>query len=464
MSHSQTNRFLTGPLGPTYARTALPIILVMSMNGLLTVADALFLGHYVGADALAAVTLVFPIYMLMIALATLVSSGMSSALARRLGARRFDDARVVFATAHGLSLICGAALIAVFAAFGDAATLALADGDRALAQMGKTYLHITVAMSPLMFILSVQSDALRNEGRVGLMAGMSVLISLLNVVCNYVLIAVLDMGVAGSALGTAMAQGFALITLVVFRVIGQTRLRLPAPGTMAALRGGREILALGAPQSLSFLGIALGSMAIIAALQWTGTPQYEETVSAYGIITRVLTFTFLPLLGLSHAMQTITGNTFGAGMFGRVDHSLRIAVVTAGVYCAVTQAVLMTAAGTIGAAFTSDAQVIAEVARILPQIVLLFFISGPLMMISSHFQSIGDARRAAILGLSKTYLFSLPLTAVMTMQLGEPGIWLASPASEALLLGLTVLVLASRARGGPYRWGLFHSSTAQVMS
>ena len=49
-----TNSFLEAPLGLTYAKTALPIIFVMGMNGLLPVADALFLGHFVGPEALAA--------------------------------------------------------------------------------------------------------------------------------------------------------------------------------------------------------------------------------------------------------------------------------------------------------------------------------------------------------------------------------------------------------------------------
>lgn len=50
---SQTNLFLTGPLGPIYARTALPIIFVIGMNGALAVAEALFLGHFAGAQGLA---------------------------------------------------------------------------------------------------------------------------------------------------------------------------------------------------------------------------------------------------------------------------------------------------------------------------------------------------------------------------------------------------------------------------
>ena len=88
MSDTPANTFLDGPLGSIYIKTALPIIFVMGMSGLLAVADALFLGHYVGPEALAAVTLMFPAYMLIVALSTLVSSGMSSLLARQLGGNR----------------------------------------------------------------------------------------------------------------------------------------------------------------------------------------------------------------------------------------------------------------------------------------------------------------------------------------------------------------------------------------
>jgi Na+-driven multidrug efflux pump len=87
------NAFTYGPLGAVFAKTALPIIFVMGMNGLLAVVDAVFLGIFVGPDALGGVTLMFPLYMLIVALATLVASGMSSLHARHLGARQFDEAR-----------------------------------------------------------------------------------------------------------------------------------------------------------------------------------------------------------------------------------------------------------------------------------------------------------------------------------------------------------------------------------
>ncbi len=460
MSEPSRNTFLEGSLPAIYAKTALPIIFVMGMNGLLTVADALFLGHYVGPQALAAVTLMFPLFMLMVALATLVGSGMSSILARHLGAGRLEAAQACFAGAHGLALALGAVLIALFVLFGGTLARLVAGGVGELAELGLVYLRIMVLFSPVMFVLSVQSDALRNEGRAGTMAAMSLLVSLANIGFNYVLIARLGLGVAGSAWGTGAAQLLALASILALRGAGRTT--LPA---MAMLRGGllqgwRPILALGAPQSLNFIGLALGSAALMAALQITAPPDYSAIMSAYGIVTRVMTFVFLPMLGLSHAMQTITGNNFGAGLWHRSDSALRIAIGAALLYCAAVQLGLSLAAPVIGRLFVTEPQVVGAVARILPMIVALFWLAGPLMMVAGYFQAIGDAARAAVLGLSKPYLFAIPLTFLLALWVGEAGIWLAGPAAELMLLGLTALVLAATARRRALRWGLF-TTTAE---
>lgn len=302
MSHAPANKFTSAPLGIIYLKTALPIIFMMGMNGLLTVADAVFLGIYVGPDALAAVTLMFPIYMLIVALSTLVSNGMSSLLARALGAGDLDGARAIFVGAHGLAAGLGVVLILSFVLFGQPFALVAAGGADRLAQSGLVYLRITVFFSPLLFVLSLNTDALRNEGRVGFMAAISLMVSLANMAFNYVLIALLDMGVAGSAYGTAAAQVLAFGVIAVFRVFGDTSLRPAALLSHPLLGKWGQMLALGAPQSLGFISLALGSASIITVLNWVGKPGYADTVSAYGITTRVITFAYLPLLGLSFAM------------------------------------------------------------------------------------------------------------------------------------------------------------------
>jgi putative MATE family efflux protein len=457
MTDTPTNTFTDGPLGTIYLKTALPIIFVMGMNGLLSVADALFLGIYVGPDALAAVTLMFPIYMLIVALSTLVVNGMSSLLARSLGAGDMDSARDTFAGAHGLAIGLGGILIVLFILLGQPVALLAAGGSETLAQMGVVYLRITVFFSPLLFVLSVNSDALRNEGRVGFMAAMSLLVSIANIGFNYVLIAILDMGVEGSAYGTAVAQAVAFGIILAFRSFGQTSLR-PATLLSHSMRAKwGQILALGAPQSLNFIGLALGSAAIITALQWVGRPGYADTITAYGIITRVITFAFLPLLGLSFAVQTITGNNYGAAHWQRSDASLRLALWIAFIYCAVVQVVVMSMPSQIASAFVDEIAVIDEVVRILPVMTCVFFLMGPLMMVSTYFQAIGSAGKAAFLGLTKPYAFAIPLTFLLPVWFGEIGIWYAGPLAEIMLLGLTVAVLWRSAQNSTLKWGIFHS-------
>ncbi len=450
---SSQNIFLTAPLGAIFLKTALPIIFVMSMNGLLTVVDAIMLGIYVGTEAVGAVTTVFPIFILTVALATLVVSGMASLLARHLGAGRFTEARGVFAGAHMLALTVAAALILLFVVFGERLVLALANGPGPLAGMAERYITIIFFCAPIQFLLAVQSDALRCEGRAGLMAGLSVLVSVANLVLNYVLIALLDLGVAGSATATVLAQVLALGLIALFRLLGRTELRLSALLRYSPLTGWSRMIALGSPQSLGFIGMALVSVTIMAALQKTAAEDYDTTVAAYGIVTRIMTFALLPLLGLSQAMQAIVGNNVGAGLADRAERMLRLGLLVALAYCLTVEVLLVGFARPIGAAFVDSDAVIAEVARIMPVMVAMYVFSGPLIMLGSYFQAIGDAGRAAVLGLAKPYLFTMPLVAFYASTFGEPGIWFATPTAEALLLAVAMLVLwqAARQRGAAGR-------------
>lgn len=453
-AHEPRNPFLTRPLPSLYARTATPIIFIMGMNGLLTVIDAFFLGAYVGADALTAVTLMFPAYMLLVALATLVAGGMASLMARLLGAGEHETAREAFAGAHMLALLVCLIMIAGFLA-GGRALVGLAAGSDDLSQMGYDYISILVFCSPVMFFLSLNSDALRCEGRMGLMALIALATSLANIGFNFVLIAVLDQGVAGSAWGTVIAQGLALIAVLAFRVFGETTVHMRGLPTRGWTRRWPEFLALGAPQSLTFLGISLGSGAIIAAVHhWSGD-HYALTVAAYGIVTRIMTFIYLPLLGLTMAMQTITGNNFGASLWHRSDASLRLAAAIGLVYNSAAQLLLFTFRHRIGFLFVDDPATAAEVARILPLMTLMLFAAGPIAVLSSYFQAIGEPARAAVLSLTRTYLYALPLTLLLPFALGETGIWLSAPAAEILAVATATAVLARARMTTGHRFGVF---------
>lgn len=452
MSHAA--HFLTAPVGALVARTAAPIILVMVLQGSLNVVDAIFLGHFAGPGAVAAVSAIFPLTTVCIALATMVGSGMASQLARRLGARHTEEARAVLSSAHGLALLLGVALIAGFAVAGPALTRAAADGATDVAAMAHGYLAITIGAAPVTFWLTLQVDALRSEGRAPLMAALAVLVTLANILFNYVLIVRMDMGVAGSAWGTVAAQILALALALVVRARMDTPLPLAALFTHRWWGGWSRILALGAPLSLSFLGIALVASVIIIALQRTGGEGYVVTVAAYGLITRLMGFAYLPLMGLVQAMQAIVGNNVGAGLTTRSDRALLLTLAAALAYCATVQGAVMVFADRIGGIFVNDPAIGNALAGILRPMMMLYALSGPTLVLALYFQAVGQSGRAALLTLTKPYLLSPPLIVILATLIGERGIWFAAPLAEALLFGIALVVWTRARRPGQAGFGL----------
>lgn len=448
---SVDNIFLQGAMGRLFLRTAAPIILIMGVSGLYVVVDAGFIGLYAGADALSAVTLIFPVSMLMVALQSLVASGMASLVARALGAGDRERAGRLFFSAHGLALTVSLMAAALYWLAGPSLIEWASDGDHAVAGHARSFLGIMITASPVAFLLSLHLDALRCEGRMGFMSLATVAASLLNIAFNWVLLAVLHLGVAGSALGTVMAQVLCLSAVVLYRVADRSALRpLPGPWRFAW----RDILGLGAPSSLGFIGVSLTSAAVIANIALWSTSHHAVTVAAYGIATRILTFAYLPLMGVSAALQTIAGNNFGARRMDRVGAALKLALAVALVYCALVEIVVLVFSGEIGRLFVSDPAVIAETARILPLMVAVYAIVGQAVMLSGYFQALGDARHAAAFGLARPYLFSIPFAFLLPLLFGETGIWLAPPAADIAMLLLGIFLLRRRAGRTGWKYGM----------
>ncbi len=454
--HASQNRFLSATIGRLFVANALPMMVMMLMSGMLAVVDAAFLGHFVGPDALAAVSLVFPILMVTIALSTLVSGGMSSLLARQLGAEQHTDAMAVFAQAHGLALFLSMLLIAAFSTIAGFVIGQLSGGQADIARMAYTYLAIMIFASPLQLLLSVHADAWRNEGHAGLIALMSAGVTLANIALNYVLIVPLDMGVAGSALGTAIAQGTGLAVLVGLRCCGAGILRMSGLWTSRWIGGWRPILTLGAPVSLSFIGIALVSATVITTLRLTAGTGYVDSVAAYGIVTRILSFTFLPLMAIAMATQTIVGHNTGAELYRRSDAALRIALAVAFLYCALVEVTLLIGHNWIGGGFVTNPDVIGQVGRILVPMLSLYLFTGPVLVLALYFQAVGRPGRTAVLTLIKPFALSPLLLAVLGFFIGAKAIWFAFPIADGIIVAaaLGVVIASQRHRALSTGFGL----------
>ncbi|MBP1850854.1 MATE family efflux transporter [Rhizobium halophytocola] len=447
------NPFLSGSLPRLFLRTALPIVLVMLANGLYVVVDAWFLGTYVGAHALSAVTLLFPALMAMIALQSLVAGGMASILARRLGAGEREGAATVIASARQLGLAIALVVNAIYWTIGRGLVVQSASGDGAVAAVALTYMGIAVATLPVAMLLAIEIDSLRCRGRIGLMTRVTLSASLLNIVLNGILIGGLGLGAAGSAGGSALAQGLCLAAAMAAGGRGGATglaANLPRRGEWQDVK---RILALGAPMSLGLVGISLTSATILWSIARWQTAHPMETIAAYGIVTRLLSLGYLPLMGLSLALQTVCGNNIGAGRFDRAIASLAIAATCAFAYCLAFELALVLAREAVAGVFTGDRLVALEFARVIPWMLGAYALFGPVMMIGAYFQAAGEAGRAALFGLLRPYGLVVPLTFALPHLIGETGIWKAPIVAECVMVAVAGLVIADGLRRGR-RYGL----------
>lgn len=441
---SEVNSFLTAPIGRLMTANAVPMAFVMGMSGLLNVVDAAFLGHYVGSNALAAVTFSFPGVMILIALGSLVGGGMSSLFARYLGAGDRTSAAMIFASAHGLCLIVSLGLVGACCLFGLSFLEGISKNNGEVASLAGAYLLILVSGAPIQFLMNLHADAARCEGRAGFIAILSVAVTVANIGLNYVLIVNLQMGVAGSAWGTVIAQALGLAMLVELRRRDSRLLPLSSLLRFPWRNNWPAILALGLPLSLSFIGMALVSGVVIGAVNRTGAADHNAIVAAYGIVTRILGFAFMPLMALALATQTIVGMNSGAGLHTRSDQALARALGLAFGYCLLLELALYAASGSLGTGFVDDAQVVSWVSMIIRPVLIFYLFSGPILVLAMYFQAVGRPARTAALMLLKPFVLA-PLSIFVFASFATPDyLWFAFPVVDGVLLIFAVMLFAQQ--------------------
>jgi Na+-driven multidrug efflux pump len=288
------------------------------------------------------------------------------------------------------------------------------------------------------------------------MALMSVGVTLINIMLNYILIVPLGLGVAGSAFGTVVAQGLGLALLAGLRQYVRGMMPLSSLWLNRWTSGWGRIAALGAPVSLGFIGMALSAATVVLALRLTGSADYAKTIAAYGIATRIFGFAFLPIMAVAMAMQSIVGNNVGARLYTRSDNVLYIAVATALVYGLAVEILLLSQGSVVGAAFVTDSDVVGEVGRLFRPMAAVYLFSGPVLVLGLYFQAIGQSARAALLTMAKPFVLLPALIAAIAAMWGADAMWFAYPLADGLTATIATLVLAAalKTRGAAAGIGL----------
>jgi putative MATE family efflux protein len=335
-----TRRLLEGPIAPTLLRLAAPNVVVLAVQAAVIVLEAYFVGG-LGTEALAGVSLVFPLIMLMQTMsAGGMGGGVASAIARALGGGRPEDANAL--AVH--SLVIAAAMGALFTGAmlaGGPALFGLMGGRNGALAAAVEYSAVIFGGAIFFWAFNILGSIVRGTGNMMLPAvvvvGGGVVAVPLSPALIYGAGPLPALGVTGAGLAAVSyyVLGSAVLGSYLWSGRGLVRLGGPWPGLRRRMFW--EILRVGAPGAFNTVQTNLTQILLTASVGAFGT----AALAGYGMGAR-LEYLQIPLVfGMGSALVTMVGTNIGAGQRAR---ALRVAWVGAGVAAAVTGSI-----GLIGA-------------------------------------------------------------------------------------------------------------------
>ena len=425
---------MTGePVSRLVTTLAVPAIVSMMITNVYNLVDTAFVGS-LGTSASGAVGIVFGFMSIIQAFGFMFGQGAGSIVARALGRRDLTSASA-HASMGFVAAFASGLLIAVLG-FCALDWLVFALGSTpTIAPYAKTYITLILVAAPFMCSSFTLNNILRYEGKAALgTIGMGVG-AVLNMLGDYVFMSVLDMGIFGAGLSTALAEFVGWGVLLAMFLRGKTATQL----SLSALRHARpaflaDVMATGFP---SLLRQALNSIATVL-LNGCCAVYGDAAVAAMSIVAKVVFFAFSIALGIGQGFQPVAGYNYGAGQSRRVRDAFRFSCMASQVVIVIGAVVLFVFAAPIISCFRDDPDVLQVGVRALRLQAVALLALPVCVMAEMLYQCCGFRAGATFLSGMRNGLLFIPLLLVLSAVRGLAGIQEAQPLSYVLSLPITL--------------------------
>ncbi|SES63982.1 putative efflux protein, MATE family [Oceanobacillus limi] len=405
-------------------------MMLMSVNILI---DGVFVGNGVGSEGLAGVNLAMPIFSLIFSIALWIGIGGGTIYSNFIGKENVVKARSVFslAVASTLVLLLLVGIIGYLNVEGIAYLLG-ANADTFAHTVD--YLKVMFLFGWLIAIEQLLSVFVRNDGSPTLSMAALGTTAIVNIALNYYMIFILELGVFGAALATALASLAGFLVLLIHFFKKASNLRNPSYQWTWRMLG--SIFSIGFPSFLTEAGalvfVASYNLAVVGLL---GT----EGVAAFSVVNYLHGFMFLSFFGIESALQPMISYYHGAKEKGRIIESVKIGEKASFILGGILLLIGLFAAPVLVSLFGVESE---EVRQLAVQGIRLFFFGylflGFNFVYMTYFQSIGAIRPSTIIILLRSFVFILILLWLLPKFMGIVGVWLALPVAEMLVALLLV--------------------------
>ncbi len=427
----------TEDIGRLLKQYALPAIIAQTASSLYNMVDSIFIGQGVGPLAISGLAVTFPLMNLSTAFGTLVGAGAATMISVLLGKKHYSAASKVLGNVVSLNIIIGLLFMAASLAFIDPILYFFGASENTL-PYAKEYITIILIGNVITHLYFGLNATMRSSGSPKKAMGLTIFTVVFNAILDPIFIFCFDMGIAGAAWATVIAQTAAMF-VVLHHFNDKSRPFHFKKGILRLdLKVAKASLTIGMGPFLMNAAACLVTLFINQQLrEYSG----DLGIGAYGICNRFGFMFVMICMGLNQGMQPIAGYNYGARQYLRVKDvfwkTVRMAVVIM-TFCFILGVCFP---GMVVRIFTNDPALVELSSRALRITTLVFPIVGFQMISTNFFQSLGMVRKSIILSLSRQILFLLPLLYALPLWFGADGVWMSFPISDILATLMTIYML-----------------------
>lgn len=427
---TKENPMGTRPVFPLLLSMSLPPMVSMLIQSMYNIVDSVYLANY-SQDALAAVSLAFPLQNLVLAVAVGFGIGINSCIARSLGEK--NERETMLAASHGVVCTALHSLFFVFVGlFLTGPFIGMFTDNADVLSMGTAYSRIVICMAFGCLFHILIEKIFQATGNMVVPMILQAVGAFINIILDPILIfgylGFPRMGVTGAAMATIIGQLVACLLAVVMFIWQDVGVSMKLKG----FRFDKRVL-----KKLYSISVPAGAMAalpsvMVGLLNGILSGFSQTAVAVLGAYMKLQSFVYMPANGVVQGLRPIVGYCYGAGSYDRIHKAIRASLVTIGAIMAGGTLLFLGLPGLIMAMFHAEGEMMIMGVTALRIISLGFLISTVSLVISGTFEGIGNGVASLAINLIRQFLITPPLAIVLSKSMGISGVWMSFPVAEAL--------------------------------
>jgi putative MATE family efflux protein len=433
----KNTRLATEPIVSLLIKLSIPAMISMIIQALYNIVDSIFVAR-LSKEALAAVSLAFPLQMMIISLGIGTGVGVTSLISRLLGQNEKEKGILVAKNALLLSFVYGLITTITGVFFSKQIMLLLSD-DMQLVNLSSSYIRIILIGSVAIYIPMISNNILRGEGNTFIPMITMLIGSISNIILDPLLIFGIGffprLGVEGAALATIISRIINGIFILFILFKGDNQIKIRFDNMKFKMSILKDIYVVAIP------AIAIQMLASIMMLGYNLiiSSYGAVVISVMGIYFRLQSFVLMPVFGLAQGYMPILGYNYGSRNINRMKQTIKVGLIIGFILTFLGFLLFFLLPDKLIMLF--DKELVEIGTDALKKISFTYIIVGISIVGSTTFQALGKGIPSLILSILRQIVLLIPIAYIFNELWGLDMIWYSIPVSEFIAFVVTILWL-----------------------